>query len=135
MQENLSRPQDKLVLIVDDDDSIRELIDFIVKKEGFRTEKVSDGKTALEKAKNLNPDLILLDLMLPGYGGFEILRELQAYETASIPIVIITGRYADRTTVELIKQEPNVKEFVEKPIKVNLLSATIHKILKTRPIK
>lgn len=135
MQENLSRPQDKLVLIVDDDDSIRELLEFIVKKEGFKVEKVADGKTALEKVKNLNPDLILLDLMLPGYGGFEIIRELQAYETASIPIVVITGRYADRTTIELIKQEPNVKEFVEKPIKVNILSAILHKILKTRPIR
>lgn len=133
MEGNLSRPQDKLVLIVDDDDSIRELLEFIVKKEGFKIEKASDGRTAIEKAKNLNPDLILLDLMLPGYGGFEILRELQAYETSSIPIIIITGRYADRTTVELIKQEPNVKEFVEKPIKVNVLSALIHKILKTKP--
>ncbi|GAB4032049.1 MAG: hypothetical protein Fur0012_10100 [Elusimicrobiota bacterium] len=133
MEGNLSRPQDKLVLIVDDDDSIRELLEFIVKKEGFRIEKASDGRSAIEKAKTLNPDLILLDLMLPGYGGFEILRELQAYETSSIPIIIITGRYADRTTVELIKQEPNVKEFVEKPIKVNVLSALIHKILKTKP--
>lgn len=135
MQENLGKPQDKLVLIVDDDDSIRDLLEFVVKKEGFKIEKAADGKSALEKAKNLNPDLILLDLMLPGYGGFEILRELQSYETASIPIIIITGRYADRTTIELIKQEPNVKEFVEKPIKVNILSSLIHKILKTKPLK
>ncbi|MEW5951463.1 MAG: response regulator [Elusimicrobia bacterium] len=135
MQENLGKPQEKLVLIVDDDDSIRDLLEFVVKKEGFKIEKAADGKSALEKAKNLNPDLILLDLMLPGYGGFEILRELQSYETASIPIIIITGRYADRTTIELIKQEPNVKEFVEKPIKVNILSSLIHKILKTKPLK
>ncbi len=133
MDEHLDKPQNKLVLIVDDDDSIRDLLEFIVKKEGFKVEKASDGKTAIEKAKTINPDLILLDLMLPGYGGFEILRELQAYETSSIPIIIITGRYADRTTIELIKQEPNVKEFIEKPIKVNVLSALIHKILKTKP--
>lgn len=133
MDEHLGKPQDKLVLIVDDDESIRDLLEFIVKKEGFKVEKASDGKTAIEKAKTINPDLILLDLMLPGYGGFEILRELQAYETSSIPIIIITGRYADRTTIELIKQEPNVKEFIEKPIKVNVLSAIIHKILKTKP--
>jgi DNA-binding response OmpR family regulator len=133
--EELNKPQDKLILIVDDDDSIKELLDFVVKKEGFKTEKASDGKTAIEKAKNINPDLILLDLMLPGYGGFEILKELQAYETSSIPIIIITGKYADRSTVEIIKQEPNVKDFIEKPIKVNVLVALIHKILKTKPIK
>jgi DNA-binding response OmpR family regulator len=133
--EELNKPQDKLILIVDDDDSIKELLDFVVKKEGFKTEKASDGKTAIEKAKSINPDLILLDLMLPGYGGFEILKELQAYETSSIPIIIITGKYADRSTVEIIKQEPNVKDFIEKPIKVNVLVALIHKILKTKPIK
>ena len=96
-------------------------------------EKVSDGKEAIDKARTVSPDLILLDLMLPKYGGFEILRELQGYETAEIPIIIITGKYTDRSTADMIKQEPNVKDFIEKPVKTNLLAATIHKILGTRP--
>lgn len=129
----LSQPQDKLILIVDDDDSIRELLEFIVKKEGFRVEKSSNGKEALEKAKKLNPDLIILDLMLPGYGGFEILKELQTYETANIPIIVVTGKYMDRTTSQMIKMEPNVKEFIQKPIKTNVLSSILHKILNTKP--
>lgn len=130
---NLSDPAEKTILIVDDDEGIRDLLDFIVKKEGFKTEKASDGKTAIEKAKTLYPDLIILDLMLPGYGGFEILRELQMYETAKIPIIIITGKYMDRTTQEMIKMEPNVVDFVEKPIKTQVLTSLIHKILKTSP--
>lgn len=129
------RPADKLVLIVDDDESVRELIEFIVKKEGFRTEKASDGEEALTKARSVNPDLILLDLMLPKYGGFEILRELQSDETGSIPIVIITGRYTDRSTSDMIKQEPNVRDFIEKPVKPQVLSALLHKFLKTQPPK
>lgn len=129
------RPADKLVLIVDDDESVRELIEFIVKKEGFRTEKAADGEEALNKARAVNPDLILLDLMLPKFGGFEILRELQADETGSIPIVIITGRYTDRSTSDMIKQEPNVRDFIEKPVKPQVLTALIHKLLRTQPAK
>jgi two-component system response regulator AdeR len=131
--DGFARPADKLVLIVDDDESVRELIEFIVKKEGFRTERAADGEEALTKARGVNPDLILLDLMLPKYGGFEILRELQSDETGGIPIVIITGRYTDRSTSDMIKQEPNVKDFIEKPVKPQILTALIHKILRTQP--
>jgi len=131
--EKLSKSSEKLILIVDDDESVRDLLEFIVKKEGFRVETASDGQEAIEKAKKLFPDLILLDLMLPRYGGFEILRELQGDETSKIPIIIITGRYTDRSTSEMIKQEINVVEFIEKPVKTNVLAATLHKILKTTP--
>lgn len=127
------KPADKLVLIVDDDDSVRELIEFVVKKEGFRIEKAADGEDALNKARTINPDLILLDLMLPKFGGFEILRELQSDETGNIPIVIITGRYTDRSTSDMIKQEPNVRDFIEKPVKPQVLVALMHKLLKTQP--
>ncbi|HBB68350.1 MAG: hypothetical protein A2X28_08310 [Elusimicrobia bacterium GWA2_56_46] len=128
-----ANPADKLVLIVDDDESVRELIEFVVKKEGFRAEKAVDGEEALQKARQLSPDIILLDLMLPKFGGFEILRELQSDETVSIPIVIITGRYTDRSTSDMIKQEPNVRDFIEKPVKPQILSALLHKLLKTQP--
>jgi DNA-binding response OmpR family regulator len=126
-------PGDKTVLIVDDDDSIRDLLEFIVRKEGFKVEKAADGEEALEKARALLPDLMLLDLMLPRFGGFEILRELQTDETSGIPIVIITGRYTDRSTSDMIKQEPNVRDFVEKPVRPPVLAALIHKILRTQP--
>lgn len=128
-----ANPADKLVLIVDDDDSVRELLEFVVKKEGFKIDKAVDGEEALSKARQINPDLILLDLMLPKFGGFEILRELQNDETANIPIIIITGRYTDRSTAEMIRQEPNVKDFFEKPVKPQLIAAMLHKVLNTQP--
>lgn len=128
-----ANPADKLVLIVDDDESVRELLEFVVKKEGFKVDKAVDGEEALNKARQINPDLILLDLMLPKFGGFEILRELQNDETSSIPIVIITGRYTDRSTAEMIRQEPNVKDFFEKPVKPQLIAAILHKVLNTQP--
>jgi DNA-binding response OmpR family regulator len=129
----LGRPQDKLVVIVDDDDSVRELLQFLVQKEGFRTETASDGEEGLNKITKLIPDLVILDLMLPRYGGFEILRQLQGGETSRIPIIIVTGRYTDRTTSEMIRQESNVMDFLEKPVKSGLLAVTLHKILRTAP--
>jgi DNA-binding response OmpR family regulator len=126
-------PSEKLVVIIDDDDSVRELLEFIVQKEGFRTDTAIDGEAGLNKIAEVKPDLVILDLMLPRYGGFEVLRQLQNGDTARIPIVIVTGRYTDRTTAEMIRQESNVMDFLEKPIKAGVLSNALHKILKTQP--
>jgi len=131
--EGLAKSSDKLVMIVDDDESVRDLLEFVVKKEGFRVETAGDGEEGLNKIQAMLPDLILLDLMLPRYGGFEVLRQLQGGATAKIPIVIITGRYTDRTTAEMIRQESNVMDFMEKPLKPAVLAMTLHKLLKTRP--
>ncbi|MDO8716975.1 MAG: response regulator [Dehalococcoidales bacterium] len=126
-------PEEKLILIVDDDESIWDLLYYIVRREGFRTEKASDGKEALEKAKLLHPELILLDLMLPKCGGFEIVRELQDGDTSDIPVILLSSRPMDRSTLEVLKQEPNVKDFLEKPVKSQVLAALLHTLLKTRP--
>ena len=126
-------PEEKLILIVEDDDSVWDLLYYIVRKEGFKTEKASDGKEALDKARTLHPQLILLDLMLPKCGGFEIARELQEGDTLNIPIVIVSSRSMDRSTLEMLKQEPNVKDFLEKPVKSQVLAALLHTLLKTRP--
>lgn len=126
-------PDEKLILIVEDDDSVWDLLYYIVRKEGFKTEKASDGKEALDKARTLHPQLILLDLMLPKFGGWEILRELQEGDTSNIPIVIVSSRSLDRSTLEMLKQEPNVKDFLEKPVKSQVLTALLHALLKTRP--
>ena len=129
---HLKDPWAKLILIVDDDESILELLEFLVLKEGFRVEKAADGKDVVKKTRALKPDLILLDLMLPNCNGFEILRELQEEETSDIPIVVITGRHPDRSMVETIKQEPNVKDYMEKPVKHQAFAATLHKLLKAQ---
>jgi len=129
-------PKEKRILIVDDDESVWDLLYYMVSKEGFVVEKAVDGEEALNKAKLLHPALILLDLMLPKLGGFEILRELQEGDTADIPIVIVTSRCLDRTTSEMLTREPNVKDFIEKPVKPQVLAALLHTLLKTRaPIK
>lgn len=132
MQNQLSSSSDKLILIVDDDRGVRELLQIIVEKEGFKVVMAEDGAEALEKARTLAPHLILLDLMLPKSGGFEVVHELQGDETGNIPIVIMTGRFMDQSTAELIKRESNVKEYLEKPLKTAALAALLHRLLNTR---
>ncbi len=128
----VSQASEKLVLVVDDDDSVREMLEFIVKKEGYRAETAVDGEDGIAKAEKLSPDLIILDLMLPRYGGFELLRRLQSGEQSRIPIVVVTGRYTDRSTADLIRQESNVAEFLEKPVKPAVLGAAISRIIGKR---
>jgi two-component system response regulator AdeR len=133
MTDELIDPKEKLILLVDDDESLLDLMEHVVKKEGFRTDRATDGNEALKKVEALQPDLLLLDFMLPGMGGYEVLRELQAQGNGSIPVIVITGRHMDRKNVEMVKMESNVKEFMEKPMRPALLAASIHSILKTRP--
>lgn len=129
----LADPKDKLVLIVDDDESILDLMEHVVKKEGFRVERGCDGQEAVQKAQSLSPDLIILDFMLPGMGGFEVVKELQGGETVRIPILVVTGRHLDRQSIEMVKHETNVRDFMEKPIKPVFLASALHKLLRTRP--
>ncbi|MBI3552030.1 MAG: response regulator [Elusimicrobia bacterium] len=132
-EEILADPAEKLVLLVDDDESLLDLMEHVVRKEGFRTDRATDGKEALAKARALNPDLLLLDFMLPGMGGYEILRELQASGNGGIPVIVITGRPLDRKTIEMVRMESNTKELMEKPLRPAILATTIHSLLRTRP--
>lgn len=131
--EPLTDPAEKLVLLVDDDESLLDLMEHVVKKEGFRTDRATDGNEALRKVEALNPDLILLDFMLPGMGGYEVLRELQAQGHGGVPVIVITGRQMDRKQIQMVRMESNVKDFMEKPLRPAVLGAAMHTFLKTRP--
>jgi two-component system phosphate regulon response regulator PhoB len=126
-------PAPKLVLIVDDDSSMRDIMDFTVKKEGFRTAVTGDGQDALVKVEALRPDLILLDFMIPGMGGYEVLRELQSRGHGGIPIVIVTGRMMGEQGLALLRQESNVKEVLQKPFKTGVIAVSLHRVLGTTP--
>lgn len=126
-------PAAKLILLVDDDESLLDLMDHVVKKEGFRTDRAVDGLEALSKVTALHPDLIVLDFMLPSMGGYEALRELQARGCGDIPIVIVTGRLMNEQSIEAVRREPNVKEFMQKPIRPAALVAALRRILAASP--
>ena len=87
----------KTVLLVDDEKTLVKALKFNLEKEGFQVEEAFDGEEALEKAFNLNPDIIILDLMLPGLDGFEVCREIRKKKrsrlSCSRPKVRISTRF------------------------------------------
>ena len=129
----LANPADKLILLVDDDPSFLDLMEIVVSKAGFRTERAVGGKEALGKVGTVHPDLIVLDMMMPGLGGYEVTRELQAGGFEGIPVVMVTGRRMDRASVDALRREANVREFLEKPVRAAVLVMAIHKVLNTKP--
>ena len=125
----------KLIRIVDHDESILEFVEYMIKKEGFRTDRAIGGIQALRKVSALSPDLIILDFMLAGsgMGGYEVLRELQASGSGNIPVIVITGRrHMDDKAIEKLRLEPNVREFMEMPLQPAIMSAALHSLLRTR---
>ena len=86
----------KTILVVDDEQDIRELIRYNLAKDGFRVECVASGEEALRRVRPLAPDLIILDLMLPKMSGYEVCALLkQDTNFKNIPIVVFTARAQD----------------------------------------
>jgi CheY-like chemotaxis protein len=128
-----AEPSSKLILLVDDDETLLDLMAHVVKKEGFRIDRAADDPEALKKVEALAPDLLVLDMMLPGMGGYEVVRQMQAIGFGGVPVVIVTGRQMDRQSIDIIRQESNVVEFMEKPVRPATLVSAIHRRLNTRP--
>ena len=82
------------ILIVDDDNNIAELISLYLMKECFDTMIVEDGEKALEQFGQFQPNLILLDLMLPGIDGYQVCREIR--RTSNVPIIMLSAKGACR---------------------------------------
>jgi CheY-like chemotaxis protein len=133
------RARDRLVYIVDDDDSIRDLFSFALTREGFRLDLFTNGAEVLQHLRNtlpdVVPDLILLDMMMPVMNGFDVVKALQAHEFPKIPIIIITGRHMDTSAADALRTEPNVVEFLAKPVSPKIIALTMHDFLKTKPSK
>ncbi|MBJ6801334.1 response regulator [Geomonas propionica] len=117
------------VLIVEDETDLAELIAFHLKKEGFRALIANDGNAGLQEARNAQPDLILLDLMLPGMMGTELCRVLKSGEhTASIPIIMLTakGEEIDR----VVGFEVGADDYVVKPFSTRELMLRVRAVLR-----
>jgi CheY-like chemotaxis protein len=80
-----------IVLIVDDDATARETLVAMLEGEGYELQLAKDGMQALQMLEQLRPDLILLDIMLPGMDGFEVCRRIRARLLAEVPIIMLTA--------------------------------------------
>ena len=102
-------------------------------QEGFQVATAYDGHEGAQKVAERAPDLIITDLMMPGKGGYEFLRDLQVTGHGAIPVLVISASLVNDSTVKLIRQEANVIEFIRKPLPMAALVARLHTVLKTQP--
>lgn len=109
------------VLVVDDDPAIAEMLTIVLQGEGFDTVVVGDGNEAVAAARQHNPDLILLDVMLPGMNGVDVCRAIR--EDSTVPIVMLTAR---TDTVDVVLGlESGADDYVHKPFKPKELVARV----------
>lgn len=117
------------ILIVEDEADIRELLAFNLRREDYATLEADDGRKGLELARAKRPDLILLDVMLPGMDGFTVCKELErAPETAGLPVIMLTarGEEVDR----IVGLELGADDYVVKPFSIRELILRIRAILR-----
>ena len=113
------------VLVVDDEKVILELLDYNLKKEGYETELVNDGKKALMAAKEFNPDLILLDIMMPDQDGIETCRQLREVpQLNDTHIIFLTARSEEYS--EIVAFETGADDYITKPIKPRALMSRLN---------
>ncbi|MEW6661126.1 MAG: winged helix-turn-helix domain-containing protein [Bacillota bacterium] len=119
------------VLVVDDEEPIVELIKFNLEKEGHQVLTAYDGNKALELAETQQPDVVILDVMLPGRDGFEVCRLLRARdETAAIPIILLTAKGEEFDKV--LGLELGADDYVTKPFSPRELTARVKARLRRR---
>jgi CheY-like chemotaxis protein len=110
----------KKVLIVDDESIMVSVLQRHVSNAGYEFEVASNGQEALERIESSMPDLVLLDLMMPGINGFETCRRIRAGEkTKKLPVIIITALRSDTDSADAVACGAN--EFIVKPIDGELL--------------
>ncbi len=114
------------VLVVDDDVHICELIRLYLEKDGFRVALSHDGRKAVEAFKELAPDIVVLDIMLPGIDGWQVCREIRRF--SQIPIIMLSAR--DETFNKVLGLELGADDYMVKPFEPNELSARIRAILR-----
>lgn len=114
------------ILIVDDDLHIAELISLYMMKDGYETEEVYDGREAIKKAESFQPDLILLDLMLPGMDGYQVCTEIR--KTSRVPIIMLTAK--GETFDKVLGLELGADDYIVKPFDPKELVARVKAVLR-----
>ncbi len=119
----------KQILLIEDDPKICESLNNYFNTESLKLYTLADGKEALENIDNLKPDLVLLDINLPGMSGIEILKEMKEKEL-KIPVIVITGFISTEAAIETMKQ--GAYEFVTKPFQLEKLAKIVDKALQEK---
>jgi len=116
------------ILIVDDSPTEAHILKGMLEKNGFDIETAENGTEGIERAKELKPDLILMDVVMPGLNGFQATRQLtRNAETADIPVIIVTTKDQETDRVWGLRQ--GAKDFLTKPVAEKTLMEKVNAIL------
>lgn len=119
---------DKTILVVDDSPTEIHILKGIIEKGGYSVISAGDGESGIEEAKSSRPDLILMDVVMPGLNGFQATRQLnRAPETADIPVILVTTK--DQETDRAWGLRQGAKEYVVKPVTPEELLKKIKSVL------
>ena len=120
------------ILIVDDEPFNLDLLEQELTDQGYLVERANDGSAALKKDESFRPDLILLDYMMPGMNGLEVLKELRRREN-DVPVVIITAHGTIERAVQAMKE--GAYDFIPKPFEPDHIALTVEKALERERLK
>lgn len=112
---------ERCVLIIEDEQAIIDILKFNFKKEGYKVLEAMDGQTGLELALSENPDLILLDVMLPKMDGFEVCKKIR--EKSSVPVIMLTAR--EEEVDKVLGLELGADDYMTKPFSIRELTARV----------
>jgi two-component system alkaline phosphatase synthesis response regulator PhoP len=119
----------KKILLIEDEPDMAELVRYNLEKDGFKVESADRGEAGLEKARRAPPDLVILDLMLPGVDGLDVLRRLRAgREAPHVPVILLTAKAGEADRV--VGLELGADDYVVKPFSPRELVARVKAILR-----
>lgn len=122
--DELIEQEKKTILVVDDEESIMELLEYNLKKEGYNVLKAYDGVTAVEIAINQRPDLILLDVMIPRLDGISVCKKIRYYlNLSTMPILMVSAK--DTESDKIVGLEMGADDYITKPFQIRELMARI----------
>jgi DNA-binding response OmpR family regulator len=114
------------ILVVDDEPKIRNIVASYLRQEGFDVSEADDGPTAVAKVERLDPDVVILDVMLPGFDGIEALRQIRT--TSDVYVIMLTARSEE--TDKLIGLSVGADDYVTKPFSARELVARVKAVLR-----
>ena len=121
------------IMVVDDEVDLREMLNLMLQKEGFETETAEDGSKFLNKLDAFNPDLVTLDVMMPGLTTIEILEKLNGKKTNPKIILLTVVRYSDEEKKQIMSRG-NVVDYITKPFDLDFLLDVVNKHVQHEPL-
>lgn len=121
--------QNNRILIVEDERDLAELLAYNLQKAGYQVTTVHDGKAAIERVRRDPPDLVLLDIMLPGVSGHDVARDIRTNpRTSTLPIIMLTARAEEAQ--QLTGLAAGADDYIAKPFSTKILLARVHALLR-----